>query len=62
MSTVAGPPAQFWGYALPVRTSGLGQTGSRRFGMIEDNVLRGDTDLVIPADAATVKAMNPIGN
>jgi len=58
----AGPPAQFWGYAVPVQTSGVGQTGSRRFGMIEDNVLRGDTNLAIPADAAAVKAMNPVGN
>ena len=58
----AGPPAQFWGYAVPVQTSGVGQTGTRRFGMIEDNVLRGDTNLAIPADAAAVKAMNPVGN
>lgn len=57
-----GPPAQFWGYAVPVRTSGVGQTGTRRFGMVEDNVLRGDTSLATPADWGAVKAMNPIGN
>src|SRR5437764_15362440 len=59
---IAGPPAQFWGYAVPTQTSGAGQTGTRRFGMIEDNVLRGDTNLATPADWAAVKAINPIGN
>lgn len=59
---MAGPPAQYWAYAIPTTTSGLGQTGTRMFGMIEDSVLRGDTILTAPADRAAVKAMNPLGN
>ena len=55
-------PAQYWGYAIPTATSGIGQTGTRRFGMTEDGVLRGDSTLSAPADAAEVKAMAPLGN
>ena len=48
---IAGPPAQFWAYALPATTSGVGQTGTRRFAIAEDGVLRGDTSLTTaPAD------------
>src|SRR6184192_1063554 len=50
-----GPPAMFWAYALPANTSGVGQTGTRRFGISEDGVLRGDTTLSAPADEAAVK-------
>ena len=59
---IAGPPSQYWLYAVPVTTSGIGQTGTRRFGMIEDAVLRVDSTLAVPADAAEVKAMPPSGN
>jgi len=59
---VAGPPAQFWGYAIPTTTSGIGQTGTRRFAINEDGVLRADSILSAPADAAAVSAMPPLGN
>ena len=60
---VAGPPEQFWAYAFPVSTSGFGQTGTRRFAITEDGVMRGDTDLSgPPADEAAVLAMPPMGN
>ena len=59
---VAGPPETYWAYAIPITTSGIGQTGTRRFGIAEDAVLRGDTTLSAPADSAAVKAMNPVGN
>jgi len=60
---VAGPPEQFWIYAFPVTTTGIGSTGSRRFGMTEDGVMRGDTNLTAPpADEAAVQAMPPMGN
>ena len=59
---VAGPPAQYWGYAVPIYTSGIGQTGTRRFAISEDAVLRGDTTLTAPADEAAVKAISPLGN
>ena len=59
---IAGPPSQYWLYAVPVTTSGIGQTGTRRFGITEDAVLRVDSTLSAPADAAAVKAMPPLGN
>lgn len=59
---IAGPPAQFWSYCVPVTTSGVGQTGTRRFAISEDGVLRGDTTMSAPADRAAVGAMAPIGN
>lgn len=59
---VAGPPAQFWAYAIPTTTSGIGKTGTRRFGITEDFVMRGDVTLSAPADEAAVKALNPLGN
>jgi type IV pilus assembly protein PilA len=58
----AGPPAQYWGYAVPVTTSGIGQTGTRRFAIAEDAVLRGDTTLSPPADGTAAKTINPLGN
>jgi prepilin-type N-terminal cleavage/methylation domain-containing protein len=61
-TAVTGPPAQYWGYAVPLATSGIGQTGTRRFAIAEDAVLRGDTTLTAPADSAAVKAMMPLGN
>src|SRR6266550_1337494 len=60
-TAMAGPPAQYWGYAVPTITSGIGQTGTRRFAISEDGVLRGDTTLTAPADVAAVRAMSPLG-
>lgn len=62
VNPVAGTPPQFWAYAIPTTTSGIAKTGSRRFGTTEDGVIRGDTTLVAPADAAEVLGMGPIGN
>jgi type IV pilus assembly protein PilA len=55
---------QFWAYAYPVTTSGIGQTGTRRFGISEDGVMRGDTDLVsgAPTDHATTLAIPAMQN
>jgi prepilin-type N-terminal cleavage/methylation domain-containing protein len=58
----AGPPAQFWAYALPTTMSGVGQTGTRRFGISEDGVLRGDTSLSAPSDENALQAMAALGN
>lgn len=57
-----GPPARFWAAGLPAITSGVGATGTRRFAITEDGVLRGDTTLTDPGDEAAVKAMPPTGN
>lgn len=62
VTPVAGPPPQFWAYAIPTSTSGFGATGTRRFGIAEDAVLRGDTTLSAPADEVSLKAMGPLGN
>ncbi len=64
-ATPVGTPAeQFWAYAFPASSSGIGQTGTRRFGITEDGVMHGDTDLAsgAPADEAAVKAMTVLGN
>lgn len=57
----AGLP-QYWAYAVPTITSGIGMTGARRFAISEDGVLRGDTNLVAPADELEVQGMVPMGN
>jgi type IV pilus assembly protein PilA len=62
VNAVAGTPAALWCYALPFATSGVGKTGTRRFGLIEDGVMRVDTNLGTPANAAAVAAMPPSGN
>jgi len=50
-------PALFYATAAPVIISGIGQTGTRRFGMSEDGVLHGDSMALTPyADEAAVKA------
>jgi len=54
-------PAQFHTTAVPTATSGVSRTGSRRFAVMEDGVLRGDTTLTVPANHAAVEAMQPIG-
>ena len=64
INPVAGEP-QYWAYALPVYTSGVGQSGSRRFAITEDGVLRGDTTLTAPADEAAINGtpgIRPVGN
>jgi type IV pilus assembly protein PilA len=56
-------PALFYATAVPTATSGVGQTGTRRFGMSEDGVLHGDSiALTVYADEAAVKSAPPIGN
>jgi len=59
---VGSASAQYWAYAIPTITSGIGQTGTRRFAISEDAVLRGDTTLTAPADENEVKAISPMGN
>ena len=60
---MAGPPEQYWAFAFPVTPSGVTSTGTRRFAVSDDGVLRGDTDMSgAPADWAAVQAMPPMGN
>ena len=57
-------PAVFYATATPIITSGVPQTGTRRFGIAEDGVLRGDNFslLVFYANEAAVKAAPGINN
>ncbi len=59
--TIGAYPAQFYSSAVPTSTSGISQTGTRRFAMTEDGVLRGDATLTVPANHAAVLAMQPLG-
>jgi prepilin-type N-terminal cleavage/methylation domain len=64
VTLIAGPPAQYWAYGLPsVPPPSFSATGTRRFGITEDGVLRGDTTLTAPASYAAVNpGMPAIGN
>lgn len=56
-------PALFYATATPTVTSGIGQTGTRRFGIAEDGVLHGDSAALTPyPNEAAVKAAPAIGN
>jgi prepilin-type N-terminal cleavage/methylation domain-containing protein len=55
-------PAQFMFSAIPATTSGVTQTGSRRFGIATEGVLMADTTLTQYADVAAVQAGTPLSN
>ena len=55
--------AVFGAYAYPTTTSGVGQTGTRVFGITEVGIMRCDTDLsAAPAGRADINALPPINN
>jgi prepilin-type N-terminal cleavage/methylation domain-containing protein len=55
-------PAQFYTTAVPLNPSGVGQTGTRRFAMTEEGLIKTDTTLTVPADRAEVDGMPPFNN
>lgn len=57
-----GSGAQFGATAIPAVTSGLGQTGNRRFAISQIGVLRGDTTLTAPTTVTEIDAMSATGN
>jgi type IV pilus assembly protein PilA len=57
-----GGAAQYGVSAVPATTSGVAQTGTRRFAMSQIGVLRGDTTLTAPADVAAINIMPPLAN
>ena len=61
-TTLTGANAVFYATAVPSSTSGVTQTGTRRFGITQVGVMRGDTTLTVPADGAAVNAMSALGN
>jgi type IV pilus assembly protein PilA len=57
-----GATAEFGCYGFPDITTGVSQTGHRRFGITEVGVLRGDADLTaIPNTRALIDGMGAIG-
>ena len=64
VSTVT-EPATFFFSANPISPSGVIRTGSRRYGVATDGILRVDAteaNLATPFDAMTVLAAPPLGN
>jgi prepilin-type N-terminal cleavage/methylation domain-containing protein len=56
-------PALFYATAVPIITSGVGKSGTRRFGISEDAVLHGDSVALTPyADEAAIKVAPVLGN
>ena len=55
-------PAVFFVTSVPIVTSGVSQTGTRRFAIADDGVMHGDTTLSVPANRAAVDAMTTLGN
>jgi hypothetical protein len=59
----SGATATFYSAGAPATTSGVSQTGTRRFGITQTGVLRGDTTIATAlTTGALVEAMNPLGN
>lgn len=54
--------ATFGAYGVPMVASGPIATGTRRFGITNAGVLRGDGTLTVPADAAEIDTIPPLGN
>ncbi len=61
-SAIGVRPATFFATAIPSVTTGVAQTGSRRFGVCEDGVLRGDTTLTAFADRTEVTLTPALNN
>ena len=55
-------PAHNYATGMPQVTSGISQTGTRRFGIAEDGVLHGDTTLTIYTDENDVINSTTMGN
>lgn len=59
----SGSGAVFGCYAFPVTTSMPGRTGTRRFGITEEGLMRGSTTLgTVPNTRALITGMAPTGN
>jgi type IV pilus assembly protein PilA len=55
-------PPRFYASGLPTITSGVAQTGTRRFGLCEDGVLKSDTTLMSFADWTEVASAPGLNN
>jgi prepilin-type N-terminal cleavage/methylation domain-containing protein len=62
-ATGTGPAAVYGVKCYPTSTSGVSQTGTRRFGVTEDGVMRGDTTITTdPNTRALIAGMGVLGN
>ena len=62
-ATGTGPAAVFGAKCYPSTTSGVAMTGTRRFGVTEDGVMRGDTTVgTDPASRSAISGMGVLGN
>jgi type IV pilus assembly protein PilA len=58
-----GTTAVYGAYAFPSTSSGVSQTGTRRFGITEIGVMRGDADLsAVPNTRALIGGLASLGN
>lgn len=58
-----GGTAVYGAKCYPTVTSGISQTGTRRFGLTEDGVMRGDTTVgTDPSTRALISGMGVLGN
>ena len=57
-----GATAQFGACAVPTTTSGVSQTGTRRFGLTQTGVLRGDTTMSAVTTVSAIDALTALGN
>jgi prepilin-type N-terminal cleavage/methylation domain-containing protein len=55
-------PVSYFASAVPTVTTGLAQSGSRRFGLCEDGILRGDSSLTAFVDWTEVVATPALNN
>jgi type IV pilus assembly protein PilA len=55
-------PKTFYAYSLPTFVAGPIQSGTRRFALSEDGIMRADTTLAAPANRAAIDGINPIGD
>ena len=60
---VPGTTQQFFASGFPVTSTGISQTGTRRFAISDDGVMRGDTDMTgPPTTLSAVQSMIAMGN
>ena len=60
--TGSGATAEFGATAVPTTTSGVSQTGTRRFAITQTGVLRGDTSLSAPTTVSQIEGLSALGN
>jgi type IV pilus assembly protein PilA len=56
----SGQTAQFGVTAVPSITTGVAQTGTRRFAMTQVGVMRGDSSMTAPTTVAAIDSLSPL--